>query len=55
MDGEDRLWKFRKPQWMNSVAVRNAGVYSAGGLVRPLPGLLLALPEARARLRPADS
>lgn len=32
MDGEDRLFKFRTPQWMNSVAVRNAGVYSAGGL-----------------------
>ena len=30
---EDRLWKFRKPEWMKSVHARNAGVYSAGALV----------------------
>lgn len=30
---EDRLWKFRKPEWLNSVYARNAGVYSAGALV----------------------
>ncbi|KAL2258902.1 hypothetical protein VTK26DRAFT_7607 [Humicola hyalothermophila] len=29
---EDRLWKFRRPEWMNSVWARNAGVYTAGGL-----------------------
>ncbi|KAK3326567.1 vacuolar protein sorting-associated protein [Apodospora peruviana] len=29
---EDRLWKFRKPEWMNSAQARNAGVYTAGGL-----------------------
>lgn len=31
---EDRLWKFSKPEWLNSVWVRNAGVYSSGALVR---------------------
>jgi len=31
---EERLWKFRKPEWMNSAATRSAGVYAAGGLVR---------------------
>ncbi len=35
---EDRLWKFRRPEWLNSVWARNSGVYAAGGLVRsPLP------------------
>ncbi|KAK4043056.1 hypothetical protein C8A01DRAFT_32847 [Parachaetomium inaequale] len=29
---EDRLWKFRRPEWLNSVWARNAGVYAAGGL-----------------------
>ncbi|KAL2268672.1 hypothetical protein VTJ83DRAFT_3518 [Remersonia thermophila] len=29
---EDRLWKFRRPEWMNSVWARSAGVYAAGGL-----------------------
>ncbi|KAK5654850.1 hypothetical protein OQA88_6886 [Cercophora sp. LCS_1] len=29
---EERLWKFRKPEWLNSVWARNAGVYAAGGL-----------------------
>jgi hypothetical protein len=29
---EDRLWKFRKPAWLNSVWARNAGVYGAGAL-----------------------
>lgn len=32
---EERLWKFRKPEWLNSVYARNAGVYSAGALVSP--------------------
>lgn len=31
---EDRLWKFRRPEWLNSVWVRNSGVYGAGALVR---------------------
>jgi hypothetical protein len=31
---EDRLWKFRKPEWLKSVHARNAGIYSAGALVR---------------------
>ena len=30
---EDRLWKFRKPEWLNSMVARNAGIYSAGALV----------------------
>ncbi|SPO00638.1 probable VPS68 Protein involved in vacuolar protein sorting [Cephalotrichum gorgonifer] len=29
---DERLWKFRRPDWLNSVWARNAGVYSAGGL-----------------------
>ncbi|KAK3944148.1 hypothetical protein QBC46DRAFT_7993 [Diplogelasinospora grovesii] len=29
---EDRLWKFKKPEWLNSVWARNAGIYAAGGL-----------------------
>ncbi|KEY71928.1 hypothetical protein S7711_09436 [Stachybotrys chartarum IBT 7711] len=29
---EERLWKFRKPEWLNSVHVRNSGVYGAGAL-----------------------
>jgi len=29
---EERLWKFRKPEWMNSATARSAGVYSAGAL-----------------------
>ncbi|KAK4104949.1 UPF0220-domain-containing protein [Parathielavia hyrcaniae] len=29
---EDRLWKFRRPEWLNSIWARNAGVYGAGGL-----------------------
>lgn len=33
---EERLWKFRRPEWLNSVAARNAGVYSAGALVRAI-------------------
>lgn len=30
---EERLWKFRKPEWMNSATFRGAGVYGAGALV----------------------
>lgn len=30
---EERLWKFRRPEWMNSSMARSAGVYAAGGLV----------------------
>jgi len=29
---EERLWKFKKPEWMNSATTRSAGVYSAGAL-----------------------
>ncbi|KAI0407466.1 hypothetical protein F4802DRAFT_553937 [Xylaria palmicola] len=29
---EDRLWKFGRPAWLNSVWARNAGVYAAGAL-----------------------
>ncbi|KAK4184302.1 hypothetical protein QBC35DRAFT_60018 [Podospora australis] len=29
---EERVWKFSRPEWMNSVWARNAGVYAAGGL-----------------------
>ncbi|KAK4152629.1 hypothetical protein C8A00DRAFT_16070 [Chaetomidium leptoderma] len=29
---EDRLWKFSRPEWLNSVWARNSGVYAAGGL-----------------------
>jgi hypothetical protein len=29
---EGRLWRFRRPEWMNTVWARNAGVYSAGAL-----------------------
>lgn len=31
---EDRLWKFRRPEWLNSIWARNAGVYAAGAFVR---------------------
>lgn len=43
MSEGDRLWKFRKPEWMHSVWARNAGVYAAGGLVclRLFPSLPL--------------
>jgi hypothetical protein len=30
---EERLWKFRKPEWMNSATTRSAGVYGSGALV----------------------
>jgi len=29
---EERLWKFRKPEWMNSATARSGGVYTAGAL-----------------------
>lgn len=31
---EDRLWKFRRPEWLNRVWARNSGVYASGALVR---------------------
>ena len=34
---EERLWKFRKPEWMNSATGRSAGVYGAGALVCLIP------------------
>ncbi|RNJ53394.1 hypothetical protein D7B24_001962 [Verticillium nonalfalfae] len=47
---EERLWKFRKPEWLNSAWSRNAGVYAAGGLVRfapnPPPPLSVSLLES---------
>jgi len=37
MDSE-RLWRFRKPQWLNNATTRLASVYLSGGLVcSPLP------------------
>jgi len=29
---EERLWKFRKPEWMNSATAKGVGVYAAGAL-----------------------
>ncbi|KAK5993351.1 Vacuolar protein sorting-associated protein 68 [Cladobotryum mycophilum] len=29
---EERLWKFRRPDWLNTIWARNAGVYGAGAL-----------------------
>ncbi|CCE28665.1 hypothetical protein E4U22_001928 [Claviceps purpurea] len=29
---EDRLWKFRRPEWLNRVWARNSGVYASGAL-----------------------
>ncbi|KAG5981614.1 hypothetical protein E4U55_002750 [Claviceps digitariae] len=29
---DDRLWKFRRPEWLNSVWARNAGIYASGAL-----------------------
>ncbi|KAI9729507.1 MAG: hypothetical protein M1818_008479 [Claussenomyces sp. TS43310] len=29
---QERLWKFKRPEWMNSAAARSAGIYTAGGL-----------------------
>ncbi|KAK0383370.1 hypothetical protein NLU13_9283 [Sarocladium strictum] len=29
---DQRLWKFSKPEWLNSIWARNIGVYSAGAL-----------------------
>jgi len=29
---EQRLWKFQRPEWLNSATARSAGVYAAGGL-----------------------
>ncbi|KAA8563925.1 hypothetical protein EYC84_011932 [Monilinia fructicola] len=29
---EERLWKFRKPEWMNSATAKGAGVYTSGAL-----------------------
>ncbi len=32
---EERLWKFRRPEWLNNAWARGAGVYAAGAIVRP--------------------
>jgi len=46
---EERLWRFRKPEWLNSIWARNAGVYTAGGLVRlPLSPSLPSLVSFKA-------
>ncbi|KAG6016093.1 hypothetical protein E4U43_004250 [Claviceps pusilla] len=29
---EHRLWKFRRPEWLNSVWARNSGIYASGAL-----------------------
>jgi hypothetical protein len=29
---DDRLWRFHRPEWMNSAWARNVGVYAAGAL-----------------------
>ncbi|KAI6782996.1 uncharacterized protein J7T54_002157 [Emericellopsis cladophorae] len=29
---DDRLWKFSRPEWLNSAWARNSGVYGAGAL-----------------------
>jgi hypothetical protein len=33
----NRLFRFSKPEWLNNSAVRNAGVYTSGALVRLQP------------------
>jgi hypothetical protein len=33
----ERLFRFRKPAWLNSATSRMASVYLAGALVRPHP------------------
>lgn len=30
---EERLWKFRRPEWLSSVWARNSGIYGAGAIV----------------------
>lgn len=47
---EDRLWKFRRPEWLNSLWARNAGVYGAGALVRHPPSSS-SYPPSRSWLR----
>lgn len=49
---EDRLWKFRRPEWMHSAWFRNAGIYTAGGLVRSrsLPPPKTSLPPFASHL-----
>lgn len=50
---EERLWKFRRPEWMNSIFARNAGIYTAGGLVRENPIIYLPkIPKALALAHP---
>lgn len=36
MSTSGRLWRFPKPEWLNSTSTRTAGVYLAGALVRPV-------------------
>jgi hypothetical protein len=35
----NRLFRFTKPEWLNNAAVRNAGVYTSGALVRTAPNI----------------
>lgn len=37
MDSDNRLFRFPKPQWINSANTRTAGIYLAGGLVSITP------------------
>lgn len=53
---EERLFKFRRPEWLNSVYARNAGVYSSGALVSfPSPPPDHLYPENEAPLPPSPS
>lgn len=42
---EERLWKFRKPEWLNSATARSLGVYASGALVC-LPAIQVLVPLA---------
>ena len=39
-----RLFRFQKPEWLNSPNTRTAGVYISGALVRLLPLLIPDVP-----------
>ncbi|RKU45023.1 hypothetical protein DL546_004516 [Coniochaeta pulveracea] len=52
---EDRLWKFRKPEWMHSAWARNAGVYASGGLFSLAFYILLDAAVWSKRINPTDT
>ncbi|KAI6382274.1 hypothetical protein MCOR25_000862 [Pyricularia grisea] len=53
---EERLWKFRRPQWLNSVWARNAGVYTSGALFSLAFYVLLdAAVWSKSPLNPSDT